>query len=354
MKEQSKEAIAFNRSKIYERLSIQPEPPEYDKPISWIVQNQIAATNGVHYIDRIGKLNSYPIYELPVPKVSGNKLMLDIGSGWGRWLIAGGLKGYIPVGLDIRLEFCETQQTVTKENQIKAYSVVGDLDSLPFRDCIFDLIWSFSVIQHTHRDRFLHCLQGIDRTLKQSGFTKLEFPNKNGIRNRNQASFIHNQAQADYDNWSVRYYTLEEYRSILESFLDKITISNHSFLGIGVLKEDLKYVSFKNKMLCAISLCLSTLTKVFPDLTKISDSIYITAKKQSQNNSNLNWEYFLKQHLDGSFDNLNVVKLLRCPIFGEPVVLSADRKKVIVEKAGIFYPVYNDIPIMIASESLTM
>ncbi len=78
----------FNRSKIYENLDYDKEPENYNNDIPWIVQQQVAATNGVHYIDRVGKLTSYPVYELPVPKVNSG-LMLDIGNGWGRWLVAG-------------------------------------------------------------------------------------------------------------------------------------------------------------------------------------------------------------------------------------------------------------------------
>src|SRR5438477_7293587 len=92
--------ISFNRSKIYEKLDYEKEPGNYAGGIPWIVQQQIAATNGVHYMDRIGKLSGYPVYEMPVPHVS-EKLMLDIGNGWGRWLVAGANKGYIPVGIDI-------------------------------------------------------------------------------------------------------------------------------------------------------------------------------------------------------------------------------------------------------------
>src|SRR5882724_10810501 len=100
--------IDFNRSKIYEKLDYEKEPENYAGGISWIVQQQIGATNGIHYLDRIGKLSGYPAYELPVPAVSEKKLMLDIGNGWGRWLAAGSNKGYIPIGIDIRLEFCIT------------------------------------------------------------------------------------------------------------------------------------------------------------------------------------------------------------------------------------------------------
>src|SRR5215217_9603489 len=110
--EKKKEPVDFDREKIYENLHETPSPAWYDSKIPWTVQQQTAATNGIHYVDRVGKLKEYPTFELPVPRAARTGLMLDIGCGWGRWLVAGSEKGYVPVGLDIRLEFCRTARSV--------------------------------------------------------------------------------------------------------------------------------------------------------------------------------------------------------------------------------------------------
>ena len=52
------------RSKIYEKLDYKPAPPDYTGKLPWTVQQQIAATNGIQYADRVGKLTDYPTYEL--------------------------------------------------------------------------------------------------------------------------------------------------------------------------------------------------------------------------------------------------------------------------------------------------
>jgi len=245
--------IEFNRSKIYEKLDYEKEPPGYNKDVPWIVQQQIGATNGLHYIERIGKLNSYPVYELPVKKVD-NGLMLDIGNGWGRWLVAGANKGYIPIGIDIRLEFCMTARETLRKFNKNGYSLVGDLKDLPFKSGIFDLVWSFSVIQHTHRLRLMSCLEHIHRILRKEGYACLEFPNKNGFRNRLGPVRMYESEKNDYNSWCVRYYTVSEYEEMFRSIFGNYSFSTHSFLGIGILKEDLKYVSLKNKIICASSL----------------------------------------------------------------------------------------------------
>ncbi len=347
--------ISKNREKIYEKLNYQSQPENYNSNIPWVVQQQISATNGIHYIDRIGKIKNYPIYELPVPPVTGDNLFLDIGCGWGRWLVAGSNKGYIPIGIDLRLEFCETARKVLTDLGKNGYTVVADLENIPFQDNLFSLVWSFSVIQHTHYNRLINCLGHINRILTSEGFTKLEFPNKKGIRNRLSNVKFSESRKNDYNSWCVRYYTPDEYKDIFNTYLDNFSYTNHSFLGIGVLKEDLKYVSLKNKLLCSASLLGSALTSIIPSLRNYSDSIYISSTKKNRNALiNNAVQNFLKLHKADPTNNLNILTLLRCPIHGSEIELSSDCKKAISKGNGIFYPIENTIPIMISSEARSL
>ena len=56
----------------------------------------------------------------------------------------------------------------------------------------------------------------------------------------------------DINSWNVRYYSIREYKEIFISIFNNFSFKNHSFLGIGVLKEDLKYVSNKNKIIVLV------------------------------------------------------------------------------------------------------
>ena len=344
--------IQFNRSKIYEDLDYQPEPTEYNSNVPWTVQQQIAATNGRHFIDRTGKLIDYPVYKLPVKMVQGKKIMLDIGCGWGRWLVAGCNAGYIPIGLDIRLEFCKTNRRVLFDQKKQGYSIVADLENIPFRENVFDLVWSFSVIQHTHVERLKNCIQHINRILANDGFTYLEFPNSKGIRNR--FGVVQDSAgKDDYNSWNVRYYSPKEYEIMFNEFLSHFSYANHSFLGIGILPEDLKYVSLKNKIICTMSLVGSFFADIIPGLKNFSDSIYIRASKKEaydsaeSNEALLN---FLRLHNENPTDNLNVVSLLQCPLTSQPLSLSDGKNKLINQQEGFFYPIVDNIPIMISDE----
>jgi ubiquinone/menaquinone biosynthesis C-methylase UbiE/uncharacterized protein YbaR (Trm112 family) len=342
------------KSRIYEKLSTEKEPPGYTGKIPWIVQQQVAATNGIHYLNSIGLLQEYPIPEIPVESKGPNNLLLDIGCGWGRWLTAAGRKNFIPVGIDIRLEFCEVARIVAKENGGNAYTVVADLQQLPFEKDIFDLVWSFSVIQHTHFNRLTSCLQEIQRILKPQGYCFLEFPNKKGLRNHfGPASSPNNM---DFESWDVRYYSPSEYKKIFDNYFDNFSYSIHSALGIGILPGDLKYArGLKNKAIISTSRALTQIAGWIKPLKEYADSIYIRAVKNGNpEQATDNIERFLKSHLENPENNLNIVPLLVCPRSGHPVILSDDKSELICQKAALAYPVHNSIPILVSSEARSL
>jgi uncharacterized protein len=341
------------RERIYERLDTRPQPAAYAGKIPWVVQQQIAATNGIHFVNTIGTLSEYPIPEIPVAhaRATGD-LLLDIGNGWGRWLVAAANKDYIPVGIDIRLEFCETARKVLHANGKNGYSLVADLQNLPFLNNVFNVVWSFSVIQHTHLDRFTRCLSHIERILADNAYCFLEFPNSNGIRNRFGPAAKPNNS--DFDSWDVRYYTPREYEKIFRVFFDNYNYFNHSVLGIGILPGDGKYArGLKNKAIIGASRALSNLVSLIPPMKAIADSLYIKSVKHGTGDhvTAEAKKAFQKAHAINPAENLNIVHLLRCPVSGEAVRLSDDKTEIISRFARLAYPVKNNIPIMIASEA---
>ena len=286
--------------------------------------------------------------------VANEDIMLDIGCGWGRWLLSGAKKGYIPVGIDLRLEFCETARKLLAKQGYNGYTLVADLENIPIKDNILEFIWSFSVIQHTHIKRLKNCIKEINRLLTGSGKTKLEFPNKWGLRNALSGNVKDNHRyKDDYDSWSVRYYSPQEYKEMFQQHMQDFSIENHSFLGIGVLKEDIKYLSGREKLLCYMSLLMSSLTKVIPFLIYLSDSIYISAKKYSSSyNISNSLSQFRKKHSADPKNNLNLLEILKCPKYGGQ--LNLKNNKLVSDEAGIFYPIENNIPILVASEACSI
>ena len=64
-----------------------------------VVAYLIAATNGLMYRHLIGKLDRYPIPEIPIAPGQGRRL-LDVGCSWGRWSLAAATAGYDTIGID--------------------------------------------------------------------------------------------------------------------------------------------------------------------------------------------------------------------------------------------------------------
>ncbi|MFM7856657.1 MAG: Trm112 family protein, partial [Flammeovirgaceae bacterium] len=152
-----------------------------------------------------------------------------------------------------------------------------------------------------------------------------------------------------------RMYSPKEYLEIFNRYLNNFEIRNHSFLGISILPEDLKYLPFPQNVKWLLSLLASNVTKSFPMLTPFADSIFIKANKRSSSKEEVySRSEFIKLHHSSDFDNLNVIRLAKCPISGEGLQLSVDRTKVISKAAGVYYPVFNDIPILIKSEALSL
>lgn len=341
-----------DHSKIYEQLEYLPQPEDYRGKLPWLIQMQIAATNGKQYADRVGKLKGYPKYELPVKKVKGG-LMLDIGCGWGRWLTAGAEKGYLPVGVDLRIEFCEACLRTLKDHNKSGYVVAADLMDLPFRKNIFDLVWSFSVIQHTHKIRLLKCLNEIHRIMKKDGIAKLEFPNKDGFRNKRGPVLQSEKRKDEFDSWVVRYYSIKEYNEMVKEIFGNFSYNVHSFLGIGVLKEDLYYVSWKNKLLCAISLAMTQISKWIPGLKSRADSIYIEARKNSFDDGQNGLIQFMEAHNNDPQNNLNIIHLLKCPLTNESLKFVNNERDYLFNSSETFkYPVINSVPVIIKSEAI--
>lgn len=312
--------------------------------ISPYVQEMIAGTNGNHYLDLIGQLTEYPIPEIPLSSVNNQEFLLDIGVGWGRWMVAAAQKGYVPVGIDIKIESCEAALTVLKDMQLKGYTVVADLQAIPFKDEVFDKVWSFSVIQHTHRKRAYNCLKEIYRTLKNGSSCKLEFPLKHGFWNsRVIAKRDIAENEDDFDSWIVRYYDIAELKAWGEEIFANFSFENHCYFGIGILPIDLQYIKWYYKPVVMTSLVLNQLSKVVTPLKYVSDSIYVEMTK----NTGANTPKKTIDLLSPVGRNIDIVPLLKCPVSGKGLVYDNDQNRVIVQEAGLYYPVINDIPVML-------
>jgi len=148
-----------------------------------------------------------------------------------------------------------------------------------------------------------------------------------------------------------------EYQEMFSRFFNNFEYYNHSALGIGILPGDIKYAKgLRNKMIIGLSRTLTGMVDILKPLKQYSDSIYIKSFKNNNavENSGDQVEKFIKAHELNPRNNLNIVPLLSCPVSGKSFKISSDNSELICQEAGLTYPVKNNIPILVQSESRTL
>jgi SAM-dependent methyltransferase/uncharacterized protein YbaR (Trm112 family) len=304
------------------------------------VQQWVAGTNGRLYVPVINKLKRYPIPNIPITPATGN-LLLDIGCGWGRWMVSAAKSGFLPVGLDIKLEAVQAARRVLSDYGYESYFVVSDFMHLPFRSCTFDHVFSYSALQHSHRTKAQACIQEINRILKSAGHATLQFPLAQGIANRLRGLPKQTKDADDPDSWSVRYYSLPELENTFQSIFGAFHYQPDCYLGIGVQGSDLDVLPWKYKPVVIGSELLKFVAKIFPPVARIADSIFVSTQKSAKCDTD-------RTQITNQSDFL---ALLRCPLTGAGLDYDSDRKELISHEGGVAFPVVDGIPVLIPAQS---
>ncbi len=100
-----------------------------------------------------------------------NKWVLDAGCGPGHFSVRLKQKGAQVVALDI--SFSLTRLTIER---CRCRGVVGDAESLPFKDSVFDIVISSEMIEHTPSPEMI--LRELCRVLKHGGLLVITTPNR--------------------------------------------------------------------------------------------------------------------------------------------------------------------------------
>jgi SAM-dependent methyltransferase/uncharacterized protein YbaR (Trm112 family) len=243
-----------------------------DPAISYL----IGATSGYGYVDLIGRLESYPIPEIPVGNGNG-ELLLDVGCNWGRWSVSAARKGWRVLGIDPQLGAILAAQRAFSGMALDMSFVCGDARFLPFKGGVFQCVFSYGVIQHFSETDAELAIAEAGRVLRRDGLAKIQMAHKGGLR----STYLRTRRDyADGGPFRVRYWSLA---SLLKAFEKKVGPSScvaEAFGGLGLLAEDRNYVSTKAKLLIAISQLLKKLSISVRPLIHFADSVYITSTKQ--------------------------------------------------------------------------
>lgn len=103
--------------------------------------------------------------------------VLDVGCGTGVFGIDMAKQGGEITGLDISPEAVQFANNWAKKEKLSFKGVVGDAESLPFKDSIFDLVFFGAVLHHFPNPKKAIC--EAERVLKKGGRLVLVEPNGN-------------------------------------------------------------------------------------------------------------------------------------------------------------------------------
>jgi SAM-dependent methyltransferase/uncharacterized protein YbaR (Trm112 family) len=240
------------------------------------VRNSIGATNGSFYQHLVGTLADYPIPELRLPDGDG-KLFVEIGCSWGRWCIAAARKGYRPIGIDPSLKGVRAARRVARQLGIHAGYLVADGRYLPFPDASVDQVFSYSVFQHLSKDDVRLGLAEIYRILRPGCQCQVQMPNTFGIR------CLYHQVRRGFRqarDFEVRYWTPRELVSAFEATLGPSRVLVDGYFSLNPQVSDLHFLPRRYRALVRTSEALRKMSKAFPALAYVADSLYVNATRR--------------------------------------------------------------------------
>ena len=221
-----------------------------------------------------GRLSTYPIPEIPLAQAQG-KLLLDIGCNWGRWCIAASRRGYIPVGIDPSFEAVRAAYRVADQLGVESAFVVGDARHLPFASRSFDVVFSYSVIQHFSLPDASKTVSEAARAVREDGTVKIELLNRYGARSAwNQARRRFREPRA----FEVRYHSPAEIEKWFRTEFGQVTLEADAFFSANAQEADISMLPAHFRAVVQTSEVLKRASRSYPGLVRLADSIFVTAK----------------------------------------------------------------------------
>jgi SAM-dependent methyltransferase len=200
--------------------------------------------------------------------------LLDIGCSWGRWTMGAQERGFDAVGIDPSLGAVLAATRVAKQLNRPARFVVGDARQLPFRDGLFDAVYSYSVLQHFSYGDAARAIAEIGRVLAPNGIAKIQMPTRYGAR------CLYHQLRRGFRTprgFEVRYWTWPQLRRVFSAGVGRTTLEVDGYFGIGLQPSDATLMPARLALVLQVSEFLKRLSTVIPPLRRVADSVFVEA-----------------------------------------------------------------------------
>jgi SAM-dependent methyltransferase/uncharacterized protein YbaR (Trm112 family) len=240
------------------------------------VQRVIGAVCGKMYKPLINRLTEYPIPKFPLSEGYG-KYFLELGCNWGRWCISAAGLGYIPVGIDHNLDAIRAARRVAQQLEVSVYYLVADVRYLPFPQNTFDVVFSYSVLQHFDKEDARICLSEISRVLKTPGISMIQIPNKFGLRN-----FYHQLKRGFKEpvGFEVRYWKPSELSINFNKFIGPSSLFVDGYFSLNANTSCNDILPFWYRFIISCSNILRWISQRIPAFRYCADSLYVKSVKK--------------------------------------------------------------------------
>jgi SAM-dependent methyltransferase/uncharacterized protein YbaR (Trm112 family) len=253
-----------------------PAPAAPTAGIDPFVQDEIVKTNGILYSGTEGRLTRYPIPRFPLENGGGAKL-LDIGCNWGRWCMAASRHGFQAVGLDPSLAAVQAGYRVSRQLGDAPEFITGDARSLPFPDGAFDVVYSYSVLQHFSKQDARASLAEAGRVVKRGGRVLIQMANLLGVRQ------LYNQARdtirGETNIFRVRRWLPTELVSAFEELIGPASLTADGYFSLNAQPTDVDLLRPFQRAVVRTSEALKGVSRRFPPLALVADSVFVEARR---------------------------------------------------------------------------
>jgi SAM-dependent methyltransferase/uncharacterized protein YbaR (Trm112 family) len=239
-----------------------------DEYVRWILRGTCGR---LYDPDRIRR---YPIPQLPI---AGSGRFLDVGSNWGRWTIAAARAGFTAVGVDPSLGAIRAARRVASQLSTPVDLVVADARHLPFPDQSFDVVFSYSVLQHLSPADVQASIAECARVLKPNGRAVHQLPNARG------ALSVYRRARRRFRparGFEVRYWLPNELRDMFERLVGPTELVPDAFLTLNPHAGDLTELSRRARGIVRTSRALTSLAERVPPLAAVADSLWVRSTRR--------------------------------------------------------------------------
>jgi SAM-dependent methyltransferase len=239
-----------------------------DEYVRWILRG---TCGNLYDAERI---RHYPIPELPF---SGAGRFLDIGSNWGRWTIAAARAGFDATAIDPSLGAIRAARRVASQLSVSIDLAVADARHLPFPDESFDVVFSYSVLQHLSPADVEASIAECARVLKPNGRALHQLPSTRG------ALSLYRQARRRFRparGFEVRYWSPSALGELFEELVGPTTLVPDAFFTLNPHAGELGELSGRAQAVVRTSRALTALAGRIPPLAAAADSLWVRSTRR--------------------------------------------------------------------------